>query len=193
MYKQQAVRRADSIRVAGWTKRKNGVRILGICILEEGTRFEERMRFVLANNVRKSWKKTSVVRSIFWGEKGSLVGSLMWPWGVFGQFHILFWAGVHFGRLLSPWTSRFLVLVSSSSSAQMLSTLKFFSFSKTQPKILNYSTRGQLHSSSNNFVIFSWLFRAFFFLARSQHAAVVVQYRSLQLGCSLGNYCTTVL
>ena len=67
-------------------------------------------------------EKTSVLRSSL-ARKGSLVGSLMWPWGVSGQFRILLGCNAIRQILIcrSLAISQVLIFISSTGWAQMLS------------------------------------------------------------------------
>ena len=84
-------------------------------------------------------KNPSPVRTVLERRQLGYVGAcLMWPWGEFGRFLIFQGCSV-FSQILAcrpPCTSQVLSLVSSSSSAQML-TCKILKFRKSQSDILN--------------------------------------------------------
>ena len=108
------------------------LQFFGICMLE-------RMDGI---NVGEKKKKKILKRSQLWGRfwrKGSLVGSQMWPWGASGQFLILRYCSAYWQFLIcrTPCASWFLILISSATSARILSP-KFLKLAKTQPHILNY-------------------------------------------------------
>ena len=65
-----------------------------------------------------------------------LFGNLMWLWGVFEQFLIISACSAHLQILICrpPRTSRLLIIISSSNSAQVV-TYKFLNFAKPQTYI----------------------------------------------------------
>ena len=80
----------------------------------------------------------SLVRSIL-DRKGSLVWSLIWPWGVSSQFLILLGCSAMWQILISRSLviPHVLILIPTSSSAQMLS-FRLLTFAKSQPQFFYY-------------------------------------------------------
>ena len=126
MYKQQAIPRTDSFypQRKKWNKWCRYIWYLHAWLKRGRHLFWRKQKKTKILGNPKIMKKSQL-----WGQlwtETSLVGSLMWPWEVFGQLLILLGCSAFWQILICrpPCTSRFLILISSSNSAQMLS-LKF--------------------------------------------------------------------